>query len=144
LQFDDYAGWVIATNRFNQRLSISFPSASAHGLLVNYDFQNAKLLVNELNGQVTAISRQKNFFEEPSYRYGLSSDIYEWSVEIPQVHEVSMQVLSALLSNQNYPNISDAILNTKYAMLCILSSKHSGKTVNLNDFQGEKIETRWP
>lgn len=70
-QFKDYSGRLEANFPGNRILTVDFVSALGHGVLTVLGFSYAKVVVNELSGDVTVIARRDDDFAIDTQRYGL-------------------------------------------------------------------------
>ena len=56
-QFSDASGVILAENSADQKLFVDFQLGSGHQVLAVYNFRNGKIVVNEIEGHLSVISR---------------------------------------------------------------------------------------
>jgi len=63
--FIDYAGIVFGLNELNQKFVADFSSTAGHGVVVIYNFEKGKIIVDEIQGTVKILVREESNMELP-------------------------------------------------------------------------------
>lgn len=106
-QFEDRAGSLRITTASGKRFYMEVGSDQGNGLKVIYAGRNGQIMVEELSGRMTLISREEQYRELPTTRYGMPSISSEQTITPADVIAPSRAVLEALIYDTNPPTGED-------------------------------------
>lgn len=133
-QFDDRSGRLTAVGEGGEGLYIDFSSKAGWGLQVVYVCRNGQIFVDQLNGEIRTASRQAQFRDLSTTRYGLPADIGHETIPPTETVESTMAVWRAMLAGTDYP---DAKVGA-HALSCLVAAHLSDRD------GGRPVSTRLP
>ncbi len=129
-QFDDRSGRLMAIGEGGEGLYIDFSAKAGWGLQVVYVCRNGQIFVDQLNGEIRTASRQAEFRDLPTTRYGLPANIRHGAIPPTETVESTMAVWRSMLAGSGYP---DAEVG-EHALSCLvaahLSHRDGGRPVS--------------
>lgn len=132
-EFVDYAGIVFGVNGMNQKFFADFSSIAGHGVIVIYNFEKGKIIVDEIQGKVKILVREESNMELPSNRYGSQTREFNETIKPADSLAPTVSVIQALIEGSGYPDFeigSHAVLT---ALAAIYSSSNSNIPVSINE-----------
>lgn len=121
-KFSDTSGQLVAFSQSGARLLIDIGNDRGHGLVSIYGFRNAMLEVDELEGYARLYSRNKIDFDLPTSRYGCEGFSKLMQVKSVEVIESTASVLSAMLSNESFPDGQNGLEAVRVIAMAELSA----------------------
>jgi predicted dehydrogenase len=141
--FRDFAGEIQAVTFSGVRISMSLAEQVGHGILTIYSFRYAKIVVDELSGQVWVKARNRIDFEFPTTRYGMHSEEFHLDLKIPSLEILSATLINNLVQGQDIPTLDDGIYAVAVLMASILSSNHSRKWTDVSAWTSVNEDQRF-
>lgn len=139
-QFEDRSGRLLARTASGRTMYVDFSANAGWGLQVIYICKYGQIFVDELNGEMIVKSRQTEFRELPTTRYGMPVDIERQQIEPADTVAPTMAVWNALLADDGYPDGQTGA----HALACLVAAHAShadgGRPVRLdalNDWRGK-------
>jgi predicted dehydrogenase len=123
-EFEDRSGRLRATNRAGHSLYIDFSAAAGHGAQCIYICQLGQIVVDELTGNVRAVSRRAEFRDLPTTRYGMPADADGFIIESLDTIASTAAVWEAMLSGRSYPDGVDGL----HALSCLVAAHESHRS----------------
>ena len=142
-QFSDQSGILMARNLVGNNLVISFSQNVGHQVLVAYEFEFAKVLINEITGEVIIDARFPEDYAQPTTRYGLSNSHKEMTIAGVELENSTASVLRAFLNNSDYPTGDDGLHAISVAFMAISSSTNGGTPTTLESISDSDIKVEW-
>lgn len=139
-QFRDYFGELRAITFSNLPIYITFPESAGHGILTIYNFNFAKIIVDELTGSIQVKTRTPTDFNLPTTRYGLKSTQLNYEFPIPSLEALSRDLIRNLVYEGPVPSLEDGVYTLKVIFSAILSSKNSQAWTNVSQWDTESDE----
>ena len=139
-QFKDYCGELRAVTYSNLPIYISFPESAGHGILTIYNFNFAKIIVDELTGSMQVKTRSSADFDLPTTRYGLKSSQLNYEFPIPSLEALSRDLIRNLINEGPVPSLEDGVYTLKVIFSAILSSKNSQAWTKVSQWDTESEE----
>jgi predicted dehydrogenase len=139
-QFKDYCGELRAVTYSNLPIYISFPESAGHGILTIYNFNFAKIIVDELTGSIQVKTRSSADFDLPTTRYGLKSSQLNYEFPIPSLEALSRDLIRNLINEGPVPSLEDGVYTLKVIFSAILSSKNSQAWTKVSQWDTESEE----
>jgi predicted dehydrogenase len=109
-QFEDRAGSVRLVSASGKRFYMEVSADQGHGVHVIYTGPYGQLMVDELTGNMKLITRDKQYRNLPTTRYGMPAIEKSFKIEPVDVIRSSRAVLNALLNKSNFPTGEDGRL----------------------------------
>lgn len=139
-QFKDYFGDLRAITYSNLPIYISFPESAGHGIITIYNFNFAKIIVDELTGSIQVKTRSPTDFSLPTTRYGLKSTQMNHEFPIPSLEALSRVLIRNLINGAPVPRLEDGVYTLKVIFSAILSSKNSQAWTKVSQWDSESEE----
>jgi predicted dehydrogenase len=134
-QFEDRSGRLLARSASGRTMFVDFSANAGWGLQVVYICKYGQIIVDELNGEMIVKSRQAEFRELPTTRYGMPVDIERLQIEPADTVAPTMAVWNALLADDDYPDGQAGA----HALACLVAAHAShadgGRSVRLDALQ---------
>ena len=144
-EFYDYAGHMLLQGRSGSILFLDFQEKLSHHVLVVYNFEFGKIVVNELLGILTIDSRSENELTEPSFRYGLANNHFQVQIQPAELIKSTTELYDRVLEGSDYPTHIDGERTVRSALAAILSTELNGVPVKLSDSRlGQMENLTWP
>lgn len=141
--YGDFAGWAIAQNSIGQKLFIDFSSNVGHGIICTYQFEQAKIVINELEGTMIIYGRQSAYMLEPLSRYGLPGFQDYVSIDLISLEALSQRVIQSLIELKNFPTFEDGLISTSLALSALYSSNAGNMPVKWQGILEKQVSTPW-
>ena len=124
LQFKDRSGRLLARSHSGTVMYIDFAVTSGHGLQVSFICRNGQITVDELTGDLRVSTRQAQYRELPTTRYGMPADVRLESVEPTDTVVPTMNLWSAMFGGYPFP---DGAVG-RHALACLVAAhvSHEG------------------
>lgn len=132
-QFYDYAGYILAHAGKNSMLILDFQELIGHQVLVVYNFQFGKIVVNELAGSLTIDSRLPEDLAKPSFRYGMPNLHTKVSLRPAELIQSTAELYTQVIINGDYPSHQDGERTVRTALAAILSTKLGGIQIKIDE-----------
>ena len=144
-EFYDYAGHMLLQGLSGSILFLDFQEKLSHHVLVVYNFEYGKIIVNELLGTLTVNSRSERDLTEPSFRYGLPDNHFQVQIEPAELINSTTELYAKVLEGSDYPTHLDGERTVRSALAAILSTELGGIPVSLDDVRFNRMEKlSWP
>lgn len=144
-EFYDYAGHMLLQGRSGSILFLDFQEKLSHHVLVVYNFEFGKIVVNELLGILTIDSRSEHELTEPSFRYGLANNHFRVQIQPAELIKSTTELYDRVLEGSDYPTHIDGERTVRSALAAILSTELNGVPVKLSDSRlGQMENLTWP
>jgi predicted dehydrogenase len=144
-EFYDYAGHMVLQGLSGSILFLDFQEKLSHHVLVVYNFEFGKIVVNELLGILTIDSRSGHELTEPSFRYGLQNNHIQVQIQPTELIKSTTELYARVLEGSDYPTHLDGERTVRSAMAAILSTELDGLPVKLSDSRlGQMENLTWP
>jgi len=131
-QFEDRAGAVRLTSSSGKRYYMEISADQGHGVNVIYAGPYGQLVVDELAGNVKLITRDKEYRNLPSSRYGMPAMEKTFKIEPADVIGPSRAVLNALLNKTNFPTGEDGRLAVSVLVGAYVSDENGHRPVRID------------
>jgi len=132
-QFEDRAGSIRITTASGKRFYMEVSSDQGNGLKVIYAGRNGQIAIDELTGAMSLVSREEQYRELPTTRYGMPSIRSEQTIQPADVIAPSRAVLEALLNNTNPPTGEDGRLAVATLVAAYTSNEEGHRSVKLEE-----------
>lgn len=139
-QFSDASGVVFAENPMGQKLFVDFQLGSGHQVLAVYNFRNGKIVVNEIEGKLSVISRLEESLDLPTNRYGAPSRTENFEILGVDIRTSTRDLIEALLSEGDFPDFEVGAHSVRCAFAAIRSQLSGSSAVNIYDPQLSKMD----
>ena len=144
-EFYDYAGHMLLQGLSGSILFLDFQEKLSHHVLVVYNFEFGKIVVNELLGILTIDSRSEHDLTEPSFRYGLPNNHIQVQIQPAELIKSTTELYAKVLEGSDYPTHLDGERTVRSALAAILSTELNGLPVKLSDSRlGQMENLTWP
>lgn len=144
-EFYDYAGHMLLQGRSGSILFLDFQEKLSHHVLVVYNFEFGKIVVNELLGILTIDSRSEHDLTEPSFRYALPNNHFQVQIQPAELIKSTTELYDRVLEGFDYPTHIDGERTVRSALAAILSTELNGIPVKLSDSRlGQMENLTWP
>jgi predicted dehydrogenase len=124
--FEDRSGRLLARSEKGPSMFIDFSAQAGWGLQVIYICRHGQIIVDELNGLMRIATRQKQFRELPTSRYGMPVDIRNEMLKPADTVVPTMAVWNALLVGDDYPDGAAGA----HALACLVAAHASHEAGN--------------
>lgn len=131
-RFSDASGRLMARNADGHGLFIDFSIRSGWGLRVCYICRYGQIQVDELTGRLEIWSRDEQYRELPTSRYGLPVIYSERAVEPTDSVASTLEVWKAMIAGSNYPTGEDGLHSLRCMVGAHLSHESGGARVQLS------------
>lgn len=142
-EFFDQSGQIFATNILGQRLYLEIGSDLGHEIIVVYNYEFGKIVVNELSGMVHVNSRLLEDLKLPKTRYGLLGNREFFNIERADTLNSTVEVLLSLINGNDYPTGENALHAIEVAFAAIMSSENGNSEIKLSDVHKNVILQKW-
>lgn len=132
-QFEDRAGCVRITTASGKRFYMEVSPDQGNGLKVIYAARNGQIAIDELTGAMSLVSREEQYRELPTTRYGMPSVRSQQTIQPADVIAPSRAVLEALLINANPPTGEDGRLAVATLVAAYISDEEGHRSVKLEE-----------
>jgi predicted dehydrogenase len=132
-QFEDRAGSVRLAFPSGKRCYMEISADQGHGVHVIYAGSYGQLIVDELAGSARLITRDKEYRNLPSTRYGMPATEKNFKIQPADVIGPSRAVLSALLSKANFPTGADGRLAVSVLVAAYISDENGHRPVRIDE-----------
>ncbi len=143
-EYVDYAGSVFGVNKRNQKFFADFSSNAGHGVVVIYNFEKGKVIVDEIQGAVKVLVREDSDMELPSNRYGSQTREFLFNIKPADSLAPTASVINSLVFGKSYPDFEIGSQAVRIALAAIYSSANGNILISPNDEQIVNIpEVKW-
>jgi predicted dehydrogenase len=132
-QFEDRAGCVRLASPSGKRYYMEIGADQGHGVNVIYAGPYGQLMVDELAGNVKLITRDEEYRNLPSTRYGMPVLEKTFKIEPADVIGPSRSVLNALLNKTNFPTGEDGRLAVSVLVGAYFSDENGHRPVRIDE-----------
>jgi len=132
-QFEDRAGAVRLASSSGIRYYMEISADQGHGVHVIYAGPYGQLVVDELAGNVKLITRDKEYRNLPSSRYGMPATEKNFKIQPADVIAPSRAVLSALLNKTNFPTGEDGRMAVSVLVGAYVSDENGHRPVRIDE-----------
>jgi predicted dehydrogenase len=144
-EFYDYAGHMLLKGLSGSILFLDFQEKLSHHVLVVYNFEFGKIVVDELLGMLTIDFRSEHDLTEPSFRYGLPNNHFQFQIQPAELIKSTTELYARVLAGSDYPTHLDGERTVRSALAAILSTELDGLPVKLSDSRlGQMENLTWP
>jgi predicted dehydrogenase len=132
-QFEDRAGCLRMTTPSGKRFFLDCSADQGHGVRAVYGARNGQITIDELSGTLTEVSREEQYRELPTTRYGMP--VIEKHRKIPPADAVTptRAVLRALVQGVDYPSGQDGRLAVAALVAAHVSVERGNVAVGIDD-----------
>lgn len=126
-QFKDYSGRLEANFSNSRTLCVEFMNSLGHGVLTVLNFSFAKIVVNELSGEVTVLARRDEDFAASTQRYGLEgrTESHHFGAVDLVAGTTSLYKASQMQDNAT-ADLRRAVLAVEISTLALYSARENG------------------
>jgi predicted dehydrogenase len=132
-QFEDRAGAVRLASPSGKRYYMEISTDQGHGVHVIYAGPYGQLVVDELAGSMKLITRDEEYRNLPSTRYGMPAIEKTFQIEPADVIGPSRSVLNALLNKTNFPTGEDGRLAVSVLVGAYVSDENGHRPVRIDE-----------
>jgi len=132
-QFEDCAGTVRLTTPGGKRYYMEISADQGHGVHVVYAGRYGQMVVDELAGNVKLITRNEQYRDLPSTRYGMPATEKVFRIEPADVIGPSRSVLNSLLHKADFPTGEDGRLAVSVLVGAYVSNENGHRTVRIKE-----------
>lgn len=144
-EFYDYAGYMLVQADTGSVLFLDFQEKISHQVLVVYNFEFGKILVNELLGTLTINCRFAYDLDQPTFRYGLPNQHFEFRIKPAELIDSTTELYTSVINGTDYPTHLNGERAVRSAMAAIRSTELGGIPVSLNDSNFDQMDKlSWP
>lgn len=133
-QFEDRSGKLLAFGEKGQSIYLDFSGNAGHGIQTTFICRNGQVMVDELTGEVRSTSREEEYRDLPTSRYGMPAKIKLFEVAPADSVTPTLGIWKAMLAGLTFPDGATAGL---HAVTCLVAAHESnsrgGVQVMLND-----------
>jgi predicted dehydrogenase len=140
-QFEDRAGSLRITTAGGKRFYMEVGADQGNGLKVIYAGRYGQIMVEELTGTMTLVSREEQYRNLPTTRYGMPSIRSEQMIKPADAIAPSRAVLESLLSNTNPPTGEDGRLAVAALVAAYISNEDGHRPVKLEETRKYRTQT---
>ena len=141
--FFDQSGQIFAVTENGERLFLEIGSDLGHQIIVTYNFEFGKIVVNELNGEVYISTRKLEGIHSPSNRYGMPNNQEQTQIEPATTLLPTSTLLLELVRNGDFPTGQNALDAIKVAFAAIMSSENGNSEIKLSDVHKNLTLQKW-
>ncbi len=141
--FFDQSGQIFAKTEKGERLFLEIGSDLGHQIIVTYNFEFGKIVVNELNGEVNISTRKSEIVPSPSSRYGMPNDQIGFDIQMANSLLPTVSLLLELIKFGDFPTGLDALHALKVAFAAIESSKNGNSEIDLSKLDKKLTPQKW-
>jgi predicted dehydrogenase len=143
--FYDYAGYMLVRAGVDSLLILDFQESIGHQVIVVYNFQFGKIVVNELAGTLTIDSRLGSDLGEPSFRYGMPNVHTDKVIKPAELLQPTADLYAEVMANGDFPSHLDGERSVRVALAAVLSTERGGIRVKIDDPALQSMERlTWP
>jgi predicted dehydrogenase len=132
-QFEDRAGAVRLISSNSKRFYMEISADQGHGINTIYAGPYGQLVVDELAGNVKLITRDEEYRNLSSTRYGMPATEKNFKIEPADVIGPSRSVLTALLNKTNFPTGVDGRLAVSVLVGAYVSDENRHRSVRIDE-----------
>ena len=132
-QFEDAGGCIRITTATKKRFYMDCSTNQGHGMRVIYAAPYGQIYVDELTGFLSAASREEQYRNLPTTRYGMPATEYAERITPADAFAPSRAVLQALLGGGNAPTGEQGRLAVRSLVAAFLSSEGGARSVKLSE-----------
>lgn len=144
-EFYDYAGFALIESESGALLFIDFQEKLGHQVLVVYNFEFGKIVVNELIGTLSVDCRLEEDLNQETFRYGLPGRHFEFNVKPTELIDSTAELYNQLLFGTDYPNHLDGARTVRAAIATIHSTMNNGTAISpMDPMLGTIDGLSWP
>jgi predicted dehydrogenase len=139
-QFEDRAGSLRITTAGGKRFYMEVGADQGNGLKVIYAGRYGQIMIEELTGTMTSVSREEQYRNLPTTRYGMPSVRSEQMIKPADALAPSRAVLESLLGNTNPPRGEDGRFAVAALVAAYVSDEEGHRPVKIEETR--KFQTR--
>jgi predicted dehydrogenase len=144
-EFFDYAGTLIGFTTTGRKLFLDFPEDAGHQIVVVYNFELGKIIMNELLGEAWINVRNHESRLLPTFRYGLKNESHTRTVQSVDLTSTTSALYSDFLKNGDYPSWERGARAVICSLAAVLSSTRGGQPVNVSSVDLDTVGSlSWP
>jgi hypothetical protein len=144
-EFYDYAGFALIESDSGALLFLDFQEKLGHQVLVVYNFEFGKIVVNELVGTLSIDCRSEEDLNQETFRYGLPGKHFEFNVKPAELIDSTAELYNQLLFGTNYPTHLDGARTVRTAIATICSTMNNGRPISPMDPMLQTVDQlSWP
>jgi len=132
-QFEDRAGSLRITTASGKRLYMEAGSDQGNGCKVIYAARYGQIMIEELTGIMTLVSREEQYRNLPTTRYGMPSVRSEQTIKPADAIAPSRAVLESLLNDTNPPTGEDGRMAVATLVAAYISDEEGHRSVKLEE-----------
>jgi predicted dehydrogenase len=143
--FYDYAGYMLVRAGTDSLLILDFQESIGHQVIVVYNFQFGKIIVNELTGTLTIDSRLGHDLDEPTFRYGMPNLHTDVVIKPAELMQSTAELYSEVMVGGDFPSHMDGERTVRTALAAVLSTEMDGLQVKIDDPALDRMDRlTWP
>lgn len=131
-QFEDRGGAVRLVSARGVRGYLELGADQGHGVFVVYSGTYGQLRIDELTGSATRVTRQSEYRDLPTTRYGMAADYQTFDIAPADALAPSLSVLSALVEGRDIPTGEDGRLAVAVLVAAHVSDENGSRCVRLD------------
>lgn len=134
--FWDYSGAVIGVGRKGAKFLMDLSQASGAGLLVTYSFVHGKIVIDELGGNYTTVTRSPEDFHLNTLSYGTHPMVVNSGVFLTtDLVSSTRQVIEATIAGVDYPDHLSAMHSLLATIGSVVSGENQGAAQHLDQLK---------
>jgi predicted dehydrogenase len=137
-EFEDRGGQVRVTTVSGKRLQMEIGPDQGNGLTVIYAGRYGQIIVEELMGIMTLVYREDQYRDLPTVRYATPSVRKTQMIKPASVTDPAKAVMTALLSNSNFPSGEDGRSAIATLVAAYVSNDEGHRSVSLTEVEKYK------
>lgn len=141
-EYEDRSGQLFARSASGRRLILEIGGDLGHGIQVVYGCRYGQIIVDELAGKLRAISRQEEFRNLPTTRYGMPATEELRQIAPADVIEPTADVWRGILAGGDFPDGLRGRHAVRALVAAQVSAGQGGLQVSLAG--GLPVDTRYP
>ena len=141
-EYEDRSGQLRAISRSGIRLYMDIGGDQGHGIQVIYSCRYGQILVDELAGFLRSTSRNAEFRELPTTRYGMPSVTEVRQIAPADAISPTQAVWQAMLDGHSYPDGAAGLHAVRALVAANLSAESGGESVAVT--QEGTLQRRFP
>lgn len=130
-QFKDASGSIRLETASGKRFYLDCSGDQGHGVHLTYNCRFGRITVDELDGQMEYVARERQYRDLPTTRYGMPSEKVSQSITPADAVAPTRAVLEALMAGVNYPNGEDGMQAMRVLIAAHLSNTGGGAALDL-------------
>lgn len=142
-EYADRSGQLRAVSASGKRLYIEMGSDQSHGIQITFGCRFGQVMLDELTGNVRAVSRKAEFRELPSTRYGMPADESLRQIESPDVIAATEAVWRSMFDGAAFPDGASGRHSTQVLVAANVSGERGGEFVQLDDITLSERVFHW-